>query len=74
MIPNDILLYSYIVAQGDRHQRGFTQQLLGTGAETHSQALARAWGILRKIGGRTVRARRVKDNPRKPTESTKLGS
>lgn len=36
MIPNDILLCSYTGAQLSSHQRGFIQQVVGTGPETHS--------------------------------------
>jgi hypothetical protein len=45
-----------------------------TEAETHSQTLSGAWGILWKKGRRTEGARRAKDIIRKPTESTNLGT
>ena len=44
-----ILCYSQIGALPNYHQRGFTQQLVGTDAETHSQALGRALEILLKL-------------------------
>lgn len=39
MIPNDILLCSYINALFSDHQRGFLHQQMGTDAENHNQAL-----------------------------------
>jgi hypothetical protein len=42
-------------------------------AETHSQILGRARGIIWKKGGRIGGARGVKDTTRKITESTNLG-
>jgi hypothetical protein len=50
------------------YQKDFTQQLMETDAETHSQILDRALGILQKRGGRIIAARRVKDTIRKVTE------
>ena len=43
-----------------------------TDAETHSQTLGRAWGILWNRGGWIVGDRGVKDTRRKPTESINL--
>jgi hypothetical protein len=39
MIPNDIVLYSWISALSSHHQRGFVLQQMGTDAGTHSQTL-----------------------------------
>lgn len=40
------------------HQKGFTQQLMETDVETHSQTLGRAWGILMRGRERSEGARR----------------
>ena len=45
MIPNDILLYSWIGAQPNCHQRDFTQQPMDTDSETHSQTFCGTQGI-----------------------------
>jgi hypothetical protein len=37
MIPNDILLYSYLGPLSNRHQRGFFLQKMEGSADTHSQ-------------------------------------
>ena len=67
MICNDILLYSYIIAYLNSHQRGFTQKLMETDTETHSQTLGGPQGILWKSrGGRIMGARRAKNTKRKP--------
>jgi hypothetical protein len=42
-----------------------------TDAETHSQALGKAQGILQKRTGRILGVRGVKDSTRTPTESTR---
>ena len=34
----------------NQHWRGFLRQLMGAGAETHTQTLGRAWGTLQKSG------------------------
>ena len=47
--------------------------MMETDAETHSQTLGRAQGIYGRVGDRTEGARGVKENTRKPTESTNLG-
>ena len=39
-------------------------------AETHSQTLGGAWGILKKMGKKDELAKRVKDTTRISTEST----
>ena len=41
MIPNGIQLYLYISALSICHQKGFLQQQMEVGAETHSQTVGR---------------------------------
>jgi hypothetical protein len=43
---SNILLYFQTDSKHKSLLRGFTQQLLKTDAETHSQTLGEAWGIL----------------------------
>lgn len=52
------------------NSRGFPQQLMGTEAETHSQTLGKAQGIL---GNREIGARGVKDTSSKPTKTNRPG-
>lgn len=55
MIPNDILLYSYISPLTSHHQRDFLQQQMGTDEETpaHNQTLC----------GETLNWRILSDSP-----------
>ena len=46
IIPNDILLYSYIGALFSHHQRSFLLQQMKTNTETHGQTLGRRWETL----------------------------
>jgi hypothetical protein len=41
MIPNAILLFSWISSLSSHPQEGFFQQQMGAGAETHRQTLCR---------------------------------
>lgn len=74
MIPSGILLYSQTDASFTCHQTGFTQQLMETEAEAHSQTVGTAWGILQKKGEGIAGVSGVKCTIRKPTEPTNLGS
>ena len=40
----------------NQHWRGFLRQLMGAGAETHTQTLGRAWGTLQKLGWKDHRS------------------
>lgn len=59
-----MIFYSLISAKAHQLQRGFTQQLLGTDVEFHSQALGTVQGPQRKGRRRIVEARSVEDTRR----------
>lgn len=42
-------------------------------AETHSQTLSRAQGMLQKRRRKDFKSQRIKDTTRKPSESTNVG-
>lgn len=55
-------------------QRGFTQQLMRTDAETHNQPLDGPWEILCKWKRKDYQSPRDKETTGKHTESTDLDS
>ena len=69
MILLMIFYYNFRQEPSITHLRGFTQQVIETDAETHSQTLGILWKRERRIEG----VRKVKDTTRKPIESTNLG-
>ena len=67
-----LMIFSY-TCRKDRSLifiRGFTQKLRGENAETHSQSLGGAQGILQKPGRKDCRSQRGQGHQKKPTEST----
>jgi hypothetical protein len=65
------MIFGY-TCRHDRHQRGFTQQLMETVAETHSQTLGRARGILLKRREEGLKETKEPRTTRIPIKSTNL--
>ena len=72
MMSDNILLYSWINAHPNCHQRYFIQPLMETDAKTHSQSFGRALGILVKRG-KDCLSLRDQGHHKGPTEVTNLG-
>jgi hypothetical protein len=70
---NDSLLYLQTGGYHNCHLVGFTQQLMETDAETHSQTLEGYFRISWKRERRIERGREVKNTTRKSRELTTLG-
>ena len=72
-MPNGVLLYSRIGDYIGCHQRPFIQSSMETDAETDSQTLGLAQGILLNRAGKDCTSHRVQDMTIDSTETTYLG-